>query len=128
MAAHFATEDLGATCRLCVRDADYRQRWNCDGATEKAVYVIPCPACGGAAAQCPRCKETGEELIYECPRRTVDPSYIDVVGAALKTEDGLWPERGGLNSQPLWFVEAREFVLGIVNEWRRRQKAAGASP
>ncbi len=53
--------------------------------------------------------------------------FVDVVSAAILSESGPWPEAGGLNDQPLWFVGAREHVLRIIGEWRKRHAQAAAA-
>lgn len=51
----------------------------------------------------------------------------DVVRAVVASETGMWPEAGGLNDQPLWFVAARPIVVAELEDWRRREREAAAA-
>lgn len=75
---------------------------------------VPCRKCDGRG--CDACHGTGYRWITECPFR-VCASVLPVIELARLSEDGSWPESGGVLDQAGGFVE-------FVTEWRGRKKRA----
>lgn len=87
-------------------------------------FEIECPRCSSLVPECDLCNGTGRVGIDRCPNATVPEIYRRTVGMALETEQGAWPEAGGLLDQAAWFVAARGHVLRLVGEWRQKCRRA----
>lgn len=125
LAAHLATGECEASCRRCKQSDDCRAVWGCDAPTPQPWFELECPRCAASDPNCTLCRGAGRIGIDRCPNVTIPEVYRVATSAALESDEGAWPESGGVLDQSAWFVAARNVVLGVVDDWRKRSVNRG---